>query len=126
MFSTLCEAHYIERRNRMSPGAKRGVQVRRAKYPDRFPPPGSEKYWANQAHRLVASAIRQGLLPDLKGGEYACVDCSAVATVYEHRDYSRPLDVEPTCETCNFRRGTAKWPEPGRYQFKRLEQSNAA
>lgn len=39
---------------------------------------------------------------------FHCVDCGAVAEHYEHRDYNRPLDVEPTCRSCNYRRGNAK------------------
>lgn len=39
---------------------------------------------------------------------FPCVDCGAPAEHYEHRDYNRPLDVEPTCRSCNYRRGNAK------------------
>lgn len=35
----------------------------------------------------------------------ACVDCGAVAEVYDHRDYSKPLDVQPVCRSCNLKRG---------------------
>lgn len=37
-----------------------------------------------------------------------CVDCGASAAHYDHRDYGRPLDVEPVCHSCNMRRGAAK------------------
>lgn len=119
-FSTLCEAHYMERHNRMSPAAKRGAQLRRLRNPDQFPPPGSEVYWAQHAHRVVAAAIRQGLLPSLKSGEYACTDCGGIALEYDHRDYGRPLDVVPVCRSCNKRRGTAIWPSQDQFQFKRV------
>jgi hypothetical protein len=37
----------------------------------------------------------------------SCVDCAAPASEYDHRDYGRPLDVEPVCHSCNIRRGPA-------------------
>jgi hypothetical protein len=55
------------------------------------------------ARRLVARAIDLGVL--LKPSYYLCVDCGSRATQYEHRDYNKPLDVEPVCVTCNNRRG---------------------
>lgn len=56
---------------------------------------------------IVARAISKGLLPALNG-LVACVDCGVVATEYDHRDYNRPLDVQPVCHQCNIRRGPAK------------------
>lgn len=38
---------------------------------------------------------------------YRCVDCGSWASGWEHRDYSEPLKVEPTCSRCNFKRGPA-------------------
>ncbi len=58
----------------------------------------------NNAHALVRQAITQGLLPALDGS-IACIDCGAPATVYEHRDYAKPLDVDPTCKRCDILRG---------------------
>lgn len=58
------------------------------------------------AHKLVAMAIRLGFLRTIS--ECVCVDCGARATDYDHRDYSKPLDVDPVCRPCNFRRGPAK------------------
>jgi uncharacterized OB-fold protein len=37
-----------------------------------------------------------------------CVDCGRTAECYDHRDYGRPLDVEPVCRACNVIRGPAK------------------
>ena len=37
-----------------------------------------------------------------------CVDCGRLAEMYDHRYYSRPLDVEPVCRGCNRRRGPAR------------------
>jgi hypothetical protein len=63
-------------------------------------------------------------LPSLKTGEYACVDCGGVALEYDHRDYGRPVEVEPVCRSCNKRRGRAKWPQPR--EFKRIKHLEAA
>ena len=55
----------------------------------------------------VNRAVRMGALPHVKGK--LCVDCGAPAHDYDHRNYSRPLDVEPVCRSCNLRRGPATW-----------------
>lgn len=57
----------------------------------------------------VRKAVRQGGLPKLDGS-IACVDCGAPARDYDHRDYSRPLDVDPVCRACNQARGPAAFP----------------
>lgn len=62
------------------------------------------------AIKAVKYAVRRGLLPRL--GKYgvetiSCVDCSAVARCYDHRDYRKPLEVDPVCRSCNARRGPA-------------------
>ena len=68
------------------------------------------------AHKAVASAVNAGFLPRLfpahayrDGRKPAslCVDCGSPAEIYEHRDYNRPLDVQPVCRSCNSRRGPA-------------------
>ena len=46
-----------------------------------------------------------GLLPS--ASVFPCVDCAAPAVDYEHRDYNRPLAVEPVCRRCNLARGAA-------------------
>jgi hypothetical protein len=61
-----------------------------------------------KASATVARAIRQGQLPRLGSGcGIRCTDCDSDARVYEHRDYSKPLEVEPVCFSCNLRRGPA-------------------
>ena len=55
----------------------------------------------------VNRAVREGRLPPVKSK--LCVDCGAPAHDYDHRNYSRPLDVEPVCRSCNLRRGPATW-----------------
>lgn len=39
--------------------------------------------------------------------EFKCVDCGAQASVYDHRYYSHPLEVDPVCSGCNSKRGPA-------------------
>lgn len=89
-------------------------------------PVGADRFWQNRARAEVRMAIERGVLPSLKSGEYACVDCGGVACQYEHRDYGRPLDVEPVCRLCNRLRGTAKWPTAADYQFAKLPSVEAA
>lgn len=45
-----------------------------------------------------------------------CVDCGRDAHAYDHRDYSRPLDIEPVCASCNAKRGPAKPLSPMPYE----------
>lgn len=56
-----------------------------------------------EASRIARDAVKKGLLPNVK--TLSCVDCGAQATEWEHRDYSKPLEVEPTCRRCNRLRG---------------------
>lgn len=58
-----------------------------------------------RAVNIVQRAIRDGLLPH--PASRVCEDCGNAAQVYDHRDYNRPLLVEPVCHTCNMRRGPA-------------------
>ena len=68
----------------------------------------ADKLGRNQkkAIALVAKAVKKGDLQPAKN--YQCVDCGANAFCYDHRDYSKPLDVVPVCRKCNFKRGPAK------------------
>lgn len=89
----------------------------------RGPKTEQEARWAHLTHSIVSRAIRHGLLPKLDG-TIACTDCGGAAKVYDHRDYSRPLDVEPVCTSCNCRRYMGKWPEPK--TFPRVAAQQAA
>lgn len=60
-----------------------------------------------RAVALVSGEVRNGRLPRLYTTPTPCVDCGRRALVYEHRDYARPLDVDPVCDPCNRRRGPA-------------------
>jgi hypothetical protein len=55
----------------------------------------------------VKNAIRAGLLQPPRG--QTCADCPRPAEEYDHRDYSKPLDVQAVCRRCNARRGPGKW-----------------
>lgn len=55
---------------------------------------------------LVKNEIKYGRIPKLDG-TIKCVDCGEIATCYDHRNYYKPLDVEPVCKSCNNLRGPA-------------------
>jgi hypothetical protein len=57
------------------------------------------------ARRAVFLQVKNGALPRVK--TMVCVDCGAQAEAYDHREYSKPLDVEPVCHVCNHKRGPA-------------------
>lgn len=56
------------------------------------------------AHSVVGNTVRDGRLPKLDGS-IKCTDCPKPAVHYDHRDYDKPLAVEPVCRSCNRRRG---------------------
>lgn len=56
-----------------------------------------------RSRRVVYIAIRKGIFPDVTKLE--CRDCGKQAQVWDHRDYSKPLEVEPVCRACNKKRG---------------------
>jgi len=63
------------------------------------------RWRTGSAHSKVARAIKRG---DLQPAyEFDCIDCGNPAEVYDHRDYSKPLDVQPVCHRCNVIRGAA-------------------
>ena len=57
------------------------------------------------AHGMVANEKRKGNLQPVS--DFSCVDCGRDAENYDHRDYSKPLDVVPVCVSCNHHRGSA-------------------
>jgi NMD protein affecting ribosome stability and mRNA decay len=59
-------------------------------------------------NKALNQARSRGLFPSPK--TLICVDCGASAHDYDHRDYSKPLEVEPVCRACNFKRGPALYP----------------
>lgn len=54
---------------------------------------------------MVNKAIKQGTLDHPR--RLQCVDCDNPAWCYDHRDYRKPLEVQPICQGCNNRRGAA-------------------
>lgn len=54
----------------------------------------------------VAKAIKDGLIP--RADSCVCVDCGSSAQVHDHRDYNKPLQVDPVCRSCNYKRGSVK------------------
>ena len=61
---------------------------------------------AEQARWKVKQAIKTNKLVSLKSIYISCSDCLVErATVYDHRDYSKPLNVVPLCHPCNLKRG---------------------
>jgi hypothetical protein len=63
---------------------------------------------AMRAAQIVRRAVVDGSLPSLKEINVLCVDCKGKRAVhYEHRDYGKPLEVDPVCQGCNLRRGPA-------------------
>ena len=56
-----------------------------------------------KAHAAVARAIYQGELK--RASEFSCEDCDRPASMYDHRDYLKPLMVAPVCRRHNVLRG---------------------
>jgi len=72
----------------------------------------------------VAVAVAIGVLPSLRSGAVPCQDCGKPATQYDHRDYAKPLEVEPVCGRCNLKRSAAKgivWRERSAYRRRERE-----
>ena len=59
---------------------------------------------SKDAHAAVINAVKQGILKPAKN--LFCVDCGKPAHSYDHRDYTKHLDVAPVCRKCNCVRGT--------------------
>jgi len=56
----------------------------------------------NAAHLAVCNAVRRKHLPRVSTCD--CVDCGIQAAEYHHKDYSKPLEVEPLCKLCHVKR----------------------
>lgn len=55
------------------------------------------------AKSAVYVARRDGKLQP--PSQFKCVDCGEIAKNWEHRDYKKPLMIEPVCVSCNQKRG---------------------
>lgn len=71
-----------------------------------FPCSEEHRKEGTNASNIVNKAVRKGELQ--KVNSLTCVDCGSAAENYEHRDYTKPLEVEPVCRKCNLIRGHAK------------------
>lgn len=71
------------------------------------------------AHQYVQFAVSHGDLPKLDGS-IICADCSNPATEYDHRDYKKPLEVDPVCRFCNAARGPGLHRDPSETGTKPL------
>lgn len=60
------------------------------------------------AHAFTRAAIASGFLVDPTS--CACTDCGKQAECYDHRDYSKPMAVDPVCRSCNNIRGCGFMP----------------
>ena len=61
------------------------------------------------AHKITTAARLMGLLP--AASTLLCADCGEQAKFYDHRDYSKPLVVQPVCHSCNILRGPGLYPQ---------------
>lgn len=61
--------------------------------------------WSNMnwAKSQVYKSVRARLIAPASW--LSCKDCGSQAEVYDHRDYHKPLEIEPVCKACNFKRG---------------------
>jgi predicted amidophosphoribosyltransferase len=60
----------------------------------------------SRAYYRVHAAVAAGKIPH--PSTLICADCGAPAQFYDHRDYEKPLAVDPVCRGCNYKRGPAK------------------
>jgi hypothetical protein len=69
------------------------------------------RHYRRRCATRVARAIKEGYLKSLSDGETKCGYCGVnPALVYEHRDYSDPFLVTPSCDPCNHTLPTAMLP----------------
>lgn len=77
---------------------------------------------AQIARGKVQVALKAGRL--VHPSKLECSDCGGKATMYDHRNYYKPLEVSPVCRSCNSKRGAA-YPEPEeRYKNNGIRHSN--
>src|SRR3990167_2115906 len=59
----------------------------------------------NKAVVEVYQAVQRGWLP--RANTQICVDCGKPAHNWDHRDYRKPMQIEPVCRSCNGKRTPA-------------------
>ena len=68
------------------------------------------------ASRKTKAAVKTGELLDPSLAGLLCSYCGEKAYMWEHRDYARPLDVVPSCHSCNCKVGAGQRSNHSRYQ----------
>lgn len=77
------------------------VRMRASRRFNRGNPPANNNELSRQ---ITKFAVKVGFL--IHPSNYICVDCRRrQAECYDHRDYTKPLDVEAVCLPCNSSRG---------------------
>lgn len=61
----------------------------------------------NKAISKLHWQITIGNIIDLKKEYVSCSYCDKRAIQYDHRDYNKPLEVMPVCQSCNKKLGCA-------------------
>lgn len=89
-------ARYYEHRD--DPAFKKKIAENSLRYAERKP-------LAKRAHKMIQYRIAVGAMQPASA--FPCADCGKPSTDYDHRDYTKPLEVEPTCRSCNLLRGPA-------------------
>lgn len=54
------------------------------------------------ARRAIMKCVAERKMPP--ASKLKCVDCGGKAREYDHRDYSKPLAVDPVCRPCHVKR----------------------
>jgi hypothetical protein len=90
---------------------KAGPFPRRCQNCPKKKPAADRSRYFRLAHAYVSTAIYNGDLPKLDGS-VPCTDCGGAAVEYDHRDYKRPMEVEPVCKSCNQLRGPGLHRDP--------------
>jgi len=66
-----------------------------------------------KARYFAMYAVKLGLFPPAT--YFECSDCGDRANCYDHRNYYKPLAVDPVCKGCNSRRGVGFPPPVNKY-----------
>ena len=69
-------------------------------------PKDEYKKLRDKCKHKFAYARKKGQIEPI-GEHTKCVDCGEPAEMYDHRNYYKPLEVEPVCRKCNGQRGQA-------------------
>jgi len=85
----------------------KALPYKRESIPLNLPRPVLAEYkrLAKVANSNVWYAVESGKLANPSTA--CCADCGVQAECYDHRDYLKPLSVEPVCKKCNSSRGMA-------------------